>query len=332
MIDIHSLSTSPDARHKRTAGKPSSGKVRADTTISPPQGGETQFSAPPKDGREGRPRRSQTTAAGRCASRSPPSTPTPNAAWPTSGCSAAYCSTNGSSGSWPRSPAGAFLKSGLGIEPADVAGILNVLDNHIGADGIHSREDLDRIKGIVALTADRLLALNADDPLVLAVGPRRPAGTLALVGRSPGSAVWLAHRSAGHVAASYEMTAEGARGWIGVGGRADARRRNPAGRILRGLHGQERHDAGAAACDAPPVAKGFQALRKRTGFDRAGTLSPHGRLGGSVNLTRSSNTSASAAWAYTRRSRITSDSIREPNNSMPPRFVQHSICQSPVGA
>lgn len=104
---------------------------------------------------------------------------------------------------------GGILKSGLGIERADVAGILNVLDNHIGTDGIRSREDLARIKGIVALTADRLLVLNVDDPLVLAMGAGRPPDTVALVGRSPGSAAWQAHRSAGHVAVSYDTTADG---------------------------------------------------------------------------------------------------------------------------
>jgi cyanophycin synthetase len=104
---------------------------------------------------------------------------------------------------------GGILKSGLGIERADVAGILNVLDNHVGTDGIGSREQLASIKRIVASVADRLLALNADDPLVLAMGAGRDPGSIALVGRGPGSAIWQAHRDAGHVAATYETAADG---------------------------------------------------------------------------------------------------------------------------
>ena len=115
---------------------------------------------------------------------------------------------------------GGLLKSGLKIAEADVCAVLNVLDNHIGIDGLRDRGDLARVKSIVARAARSLLVLNADDPLVLSMRPQ-PAGdaasgsaqagaqamapALALVSRAPGCAAWQAHRAAGHLAALYSF-------------------------------------------------------------------------------------------------------------------------------
>ncbi len=104
---------------------------------------------------------------------------------------------------------GGLLKSGLGLERADVGAVLNVLDNHVGMEGIRSREDLARIKAVVAQAADRLLVLNADDPLVLAMAQNRDRASIALVSQAPGNAAWQAHRRAGHLAVSYGSDPDG---------------------------------------------------------------------------------------------------------------------------
>lgn len=105
---------------------------------------------------------------------------------------------------------GGLIKGGLAIDRADVACVLNVFDNHVGIDGVDSRETLAQVKALVAQAAERLVALNADDPLVLAMAAGREPGTVALVGRAPGSATWQAHRDQGHVAASYATEGDAA--------------------------------------------------------------------------------------------------------------------------
>lgn len=104
---------------------------------------------------------------------------------------------------------GGLLKGGLGIEMADVAAVLNVLDNHVGTDGIRSRNDLAKIKGLVAAAADQLLVLNADDPLVVAMAQGRPASSVALVSEMPCSAAWHQHKQSGHIATSYRTGSDG---------------------------------------------------------------------------------------------------------------------------
>lgn len=98
---------------------------------------------------------------------------------------------------------GGILKAGLGIDKADVVAVLNVLDNHVGNEGIRTRSDLARIKAVVAQAAQSLLVLNADDSLVLAMGQHRDAGMVALVSEEPGNAAWHAHRREGHLSATY---------------------------------------------------------------------------------------------------------------------------------
>lgn len=105
---------------------------------------------------------------------------------------------------------GGLLKMGLGVAGCDVSAVLNVRDNHIGTDGIRSREDLARIKSLVAQASSGSLALNVDDPLVMAMAEGHPDEALALVGASAESPRWRAHMQAGHVAALYDMQADGA--------------------------------------------------------------------------------------------------------------------------
>ncbi|WP_158218577.1 Mur ligase family protein [Synechococcus sp. 1G10] len=104
---------------------------------------------------------------------------------------------------------GAILKAGLGIAPGDVAAVLNVLDNHVGNDGIRSRQDLARIKAVVAQVAETLLVLNADDPLVLAMAGTRHPDSVAFVSEEPCCAAWHAHRRAGHSAICYSRGRDG---------------------------------------------------------------------------------------------------------------------------
>ncbi len=104
---------------------------------------------------------------------------------------------------------GGLLKAGLGLERADVGAVLNVLDNHVGMEGIRSREDLARIKALVAQAAEQLLVLNADDPLVLAMAQNRDPASIALVSQSPANAAWQAHRRAGHLAVMYASDPDG---------------------------------------------------------------------------------------------------------------------------
>lgn len=66
---------------------------------------------------------------------------------------------------------GGILRSGLGFDMCDVAVLLNISGDHLGQGGIHTLEDLARLKGTV-LRATRpggTVVLNADDPLVWAM-------------------------------------------------------------------------------------------------------------------------------------------------------------------
>lgn len=96
---------------------------------------------------------------------------------------------------------GALLKTGLALDALDVGVELGVLDNHIGIDGIESREDLARIKRLVVENARKLAVLNADDPLTLAMRDHCAAERIALVSARPGNPEVLAHRDAGGLAA-----------------------------------------------------------------------------------------------------------------------------------
>jgi cyanophycin synthetase len=101
---------------------------------------------------------------------------------------------------------GGLLAGGMVIEDCMVGAVLNILDNHLGADGIESREDLARIKSIVARRARRALVLNAEDPLCLAMQERAMAERIVLVGRQDGPAL-RAHREAGGCGVALETAA-----------------------------------------------------------------------------------------------------------------------------
>jgi cyanophycin synthetase len=104
---------------------------------------------------------------------------------------------------------GGLLNEGMTIEDCDVGAVLNVLDNHIGSDGITSRADLARIKSIVARRARRALVLNAEDPLCLAMREGAMAERLWLVAHDPAAPALVDHRAAGGAAVFLPTAAEG---------------------------------------------------------------------------------------------------------------------------
>jgi cyanophycin synthetase len=92
---------------------------------------------------------------------------------------------------------GALLNEGMTIEDCDVGAVLNVYDNHIGSDGIASRADLARIKSIVARRARRMVVLNAEDPLCLAMRPVVRAERICLVGKEAAAPALRDHIAVG---------------------------------------------------------------------------------------------------------------------------------------
>lgn len=71
---------------------------------------------------------------------------------------------------------GGILSHGLGFERTDVGVVLNVAADHLGLRGIHTLDDLARVKSVViqAVKADGWAVLNADDPRVYAMRERTP--------------------------------------------------------------------------------------------------------------------------------------------------------------
>ena len=72
---------------------------------------------------------------------------------------------------------GGIVRSGLGYDRADVAIVTNVAADHLGLGGIHTLDDLARVKGTVAASTHRrgTTVLNADDPLCIAMAERTRA-------------------------------------------------------------------------------------------------------------------------------------------------------------
>jgi cyanophycin synthetase len=93
---------------------------------------------------------------------------------------------------------GGLLKKGMVLDGVDVAAVLNLTSNHVGIDGIETREDLAKIKAIPVRRARQWVFLNADEPLVLTMREvMEPGVKLGLVSPNPKSAALVAHRKAG---------------------------------------------------------------------------------------------------------------------------------------
>lgn len=107
---------------------------------------------------------------------------------------------------------GGLLKSGMTLDGVDVAAVLNLSDNHVGIDGIESREVLARIKSIPVRAARQWVFLDADEPLVLSMRDvAKPGVRIGLVSADPGSATLAAHREEGGCTVTLEGADDAAR-------------------------------------------------------------------------------------------------------------------------
>jgi cyanophycin synthetase len=79
----------------------------------------------------------------------------------------------------------------------DVAALLNVQDDHLGVDGIHTLEQMAEIKAEVLQRATRAIVVNAEDPLCMAMRVRASAGRHILVARTPEVGALAEHRRGG---------------------------------------------------------------------------------------------------------------------------------------
>ncbi|MRD46581.1 cyanophycin synthetase [Caenimonas koreensis DSM 17982] len=98
---------------------------------------------------------------------------------------------------------GGLVRKGLVLESLDVGAVLNIHDNHLGLDGITSREELARVKRLVVEHARKLAVLNADEPLCLAMRDCVKA-PVALFSEQADNPALRAHVDAGGIAAWLE--------------------------------------------------------------------------------------------------------------------------------
>ncbi len=103
---------------------------------------------------------------------------------------------------------GGLLKSGMSLDGVDVGVVLNVYDNHVGIDGVGSREQLAGVKSLVVRHASEWAVLNADDPLCLAMRSVSKAKQLCLVTVQPDNSAVLQHIARGGTAVT--LRGEGA--------------------------------------------------------------------------------------------------------------------------
>ena len=99
---------------------------------------------------------------------------------------------------------GGLLNEGMVIEECDVGAVLNILDNHLGWEGVTSRADLARIKSIVARHARRVLVLNAEDPLCLEMRLATRAERVFLVAKDGAAPALLEHVATGGCAVALQ--------------------------------------------------------------------------------------------------------------------------------
>jgi cyanophycin synthetase len=105
---------------------------------------------------------------------------------------------------------GGLVRAGMVVDRFDVGAVLNVLDNHLGLDGINSREEMARVKRIIAENCGELVILNADDPLCLAMRAHVRSRRLCLFSRNPQSPELVSHRATGGCTASIAGDGPGA--------------------------------------------------------------------------------------------------------------------------
>lgn len=92
---------------------------------------------------------------------------------------------------------GGLIEQGIAFDGCDVAAVLNVYDNHLGLEGINTREGMAQVKSAVAKSARKMAVLNADDPLCLKMRDHIAASAVCLVSRYPDNPVMTDHLKAG---------------------------------------------------------------------------------------------------------------------------------------
>jgi cyanophycin synthetase len=100
---------------------------------------------------------------------------------------------------------GGILRAGLGFDQCDIAIVTNVAEDHLGLQGIHSLEDLARVKSVLpeSVHADGYAILNADDELVFRMRENVTCN-VAYFTMNPDHAAVLQHVKNGGLAAIYE--------------------------------------------------------------------------------------------------------------------------------
>ena len=92
---------------------------------------------------------------------------------------------------------GGMLRSGLGFQECNVAGCLNVAEDHLGLRGMNTIEDLAEVKRVPIEIATDAAVLNADDPLCLQMADYTDAATVSYVTMNPSHPLVKQHIQAG---------------------------------------------------------------------------------------------------------------------------------------
>lgn len=78
-----------------------------------------------------------------------------------------------------------ILRRGVYFDWCDVAAVMSIGTDHVGIDGINSKEDLAKVKRLVVAQARRMAVLNADDPLCVGLAAGLTAARLCYVSYAP---------------------------------------------------------------------------------------------------------------------------------------------------
>jgi len=132
---------------------------------------------------------------------------------------------------------GGMLKAGMTIDAVDVGIVLAVGDNHIGVDGIRSREDLAKIKSLLVRQTRGTVILNAEDPLVLAMRELSQAERLCLVATRMTDDIHAHIRDGGLVAL---LEGEGIEARVKIAERAQTKIDLPIGRYPGAQEGRNK--------------------------------------------------------------------------------------------
>lgn len=92
---------------------------------------------------------------------------------------------------------GGLIRNGLAFDVCDVAAALNVTDDHLGFDGVVSRQQMAAVKATVTKAARKAVVLNADDPLCVDMAGSVRAATLWWFARKAANEVVSAHLARG---------------------------------------------------------------------------------------------------------------------------------------